>query len=135
VLARSVFLVLSLLAAARAGAVEVAGWPVTEGAPGGGRFSPLAEITRENVQSLRVVWSYRHGDFFEGAWPLRENGGSAFESTPLVVDGRLVFTTPRNRVIALDAETGRELWRFDPKLERGRNYANMWLNRGAGLRS
>jgi quinoprotein glucose dehydrogenase len=130
VLARIVFSMLCILAAARAGAADVVGWPVTEGAPGGGRWSPLADITRDNVQSLRPVWSYRHGDFFEGAWPLRENGGSAFESTPLVVDGRLFFTTPTNRVIALDAETGRELWSFDPRLERRRAYANMWINRG-----
>jgi quinoprotein glucose dehydrogenase len=119
-----------LLALARAHAGEVAGWPVTEGAPGGGRFTPLADVTVENVATLREVWRYRHGDFFEGAFPLRENGGSAFESTPIVVDGRLFFTTPTNRVIALDAETGRELWTFDPELERGRAYANMWINRG-----
>ena len=77
-----------------------------------------------------MVWSYRHGDFFEGRFPLRENGGSAFESTPIVSDGRLFFTTPRNRVIALDAETGRELWSFDPGLDRSAAYANMWINRG-----
>jgi quinoprotein glucose dehydrogenase len=133
VLARLVFLLGCVLAAKHVEAADVAGWPVTEGAPGGGRYSPLADITRENVERLRVVWSYRHGDFFEGAWPMRENGGSAFESTPIVVEGRLVFTTPRNRVIALDAETGRELWSFDPKLERGRNYANMWINRGVAV--
>jgi quinoprotein glucose dehydrogenase len=117
------------LAAAPAGA-QVAAWPVTEGAPGGGRYSPLADITRENVTQLRVAWTYRHGDFWEGAEPLRVNRGSAFESTPIVVDGRLFFTTPSNRVIALDPETGRELWTFDPGLERGRAYANMWINRG-----
>jgi quinoprotein glucose dehydrogenase len=119
---------LALLAGPAAG--QVADWPVTEGAPGGGRFSPLGDITRENVTQLRVAWTYRHGDFFEGSFPLRVNRGSAFESTPIVVDGRLFFTTPRNRVIALDPETGRELWTFDPKLERGRAYANMWINRG-----
>jgi quinoprotein glucose dehydrogenase len=108
----------------------VADWPVTEGAPGGGRFSPLREITRENVKELRIAWTYRHGDFWEGSFPLSVNRGSAFESTPIVVDGRLLFTTPRNRVIALDPETGRELWSFDPKLEKGRAYANMWINRG-----
>jgi len=108
----------------------IADWPYTEGAPGGGRYSPLADITRDNVGELRVAWSYRHGDFFEGAFPLRVNRGSAFESTPIVVDGRMFFTTPRNRVIALDPETGRELWTFDPELERGRAYANMWINRG-----
>jgi quinoprotein glucose dehydrogenase len=129
VLARIVVLI-ALWAAAGARAGEVVGWPVTEGAPGGGRFSPLADVTAENVASLREVWRYRHGDFFEGAFPTRENGGSAFESTPIVVEGRLFFTTPTNRVIALDAETGRELWTFDPALERGPAYANMWINRG-----
>ncbi|MFI5321234.1 MAG: pyrroloquinoline quinone-dependent dehydrogenase [Myxococcota bacterium] len=109
---------------------STADWPVTEGAPGGGRFSPLRDITRENVKQLRVAWTYRHGDFFAGAFPLERNRGSAFESTPIEVDGRLIFTTPRNRVIALDPETGRELWTFDPKLEGGRAYANMWINRG-----
>lgn len=113
-----------------ASAPPTADWPVTEGAPGGGRFSPLTDITRENVKLLRVAWSYRHGDFFEGSFPLEQNRGSAFESTPIVVGGRMFFTTPRNRVIALDPETGRELWTFDPRLERGRAYANMWINRG-----
>ncbi len=107
-----------------------ADWPVTEGLPGGGRYSPLAEITRENVKQLRVAWTYQHGEGWKGRFPLGINRGSAFESTPVVVDGRLFVTTPRNRVIALDPETGRELWSFDPKLERGRAYANRWINRG-----
>jgi quinoprotein glucose dehydrogenase len=111
-------------------AAQVADWPVTEGAPGGGRFSPLTEITRENVGQLRVAWTYRHGDVWEGSFPVPEMSGSTFESTPIVVDGRLLFTTPANRVIALDPETGRELWTFDPKLERGGIYGNMWINRG-----
>ena len=109
---------------------QVADWPVTEGAPGGGRFSPLTDITRENVTQLRVAWTYRHGDFWQGSFPLPVNRGSAFESTPIVVGGRLFVTTPRNRVIALDPETGHELWSFDPQLEGGRAYANMWINRG-----
>jgi len=124
---------LSLPAPARgeeAGAARIADWPVTEGAPGGGRFSPLTDVTPENVARLVPVWSYRHGDFFEGRFPLHVNRGSAFESTPIVVDGRLLFTTPRNRVIALDPETGRELWRFDPEIARGDAYPNMWINRG-----
>jgi len=123
-------LVLAAALLARGAPAQVAGWPVTEGAPGGGRYSPLAEITRENVRSLRVAWTYRHGDFWEGSFPLPVNRGSAFESTPVVVDGRLFLTTPRNRVIALDPATGRELWTFDPELEGGRAYANMWINRG-----
>jgi quinoprotein glucose dehydrogenase len=125
-----VALALALALLSGRAAAQVADWPVTEGAPGGGRFSPLTDITRENVEQLRVAWTYRHGDFWEGSFPLKVNRGSAFESTPIVVDGRLFFTTPRNRVIALDPETGRELWTFDPELEGGRAYANMWINRG-----
>lgn len=116
--------------AAAPAAPATADWPVTEGAPGGGRYSPLADIAPANVKQLRVAWTYRHGEAWKGAFPLERNRGSAFESTPVVVDGRLFFTTPRNRVIALDPETGRELWTFDPQLERGRAYANMWINRG-----
>ncbi len=108
----------------------VADWPVTEGAPGGGRFSPLTDITPANVRQLVPVWRYRHGDSFVGSFPLHVNRGSAFESTPIVVDGRLFFTTPRNRVVALDPETGRELWTFDPQIDRSAAYANMWINRG-----
>ena len=123
---------LSLALAASAASADplTADWPVTEGAPGGGRFSRLADITRENVASLEVAWSYRHGDAWRGRWPLSVQRGSAFEATPIVTGGRLLFTTPRNRVIALDPETGAELWTFDPELERGRAYANMWINRG-----
>src|SRR2546422_568238 len=124
-------LVLAALAALAAGAEppKAADWPVTEGAPGGGRYSPLADITPENVASLRVAWTYHHGDSWRATFPPVPQRSSAFESTPIVVDGRLFFTTPRNRVIALDPETGRELWTFDPKVARG-IYANMWINRG-----
>lgn len=106
-------------------------WPYTEGAPGGGRYSPLRDIDRSNVASLRVAWTYRHGDSYGGGMlPDYVNRGTSFESTPLVVDGRLIFTTPYNRVIALDPENGRELWTFDPQIDRGRRAANMFINRG-----
>lgn len=118
------------LATAGSGPPATAEWPYTEGAAGAGRFSPLTDVTKENVDRLEVAWTYEHDDHWRGSFPLEVNGGSAFESTPIVVDGRLFFTTPKNRVIALDPETGRELWTFDPKLEEGRAYANMWVNRG-----
>lgn len=109
----------------------VADWAYTEGAPGGGRYSPLDEIGRENVGDLEVVWTYRHGDFFDGGWhPAAAQRGTAFQSTPLVVDGRLLFTTPYNRVIALDPETGKEIWTYDPQIDRDRLYANSLINRG-----
>lgn len=127
------FALLLAAGAGRAHAVDTAEWTHTEGAPGGGRFSPLTDITRENVAGLQVAWTYQHGDSWEGRFPLNINGGTSAESTPIVVDGRLFVTTPANRVIALEPETGRELWTFDPGLERGRNYANMWINRGVAF--
>jgi quinoprotein glucose dehydrogenase len=109
----------------------VADWPVTGGDPGAARYSPLADIDTTNVRQLRVAWVYRHGDVRSGGiLPDRDLKGTAFEATPIVVDGRLIFTTPFNRVVALDPETGRELWTFDPRIDKGRRFANMLINRG-----
>lgn len=81
---------------------------------GGSRYSPLTQITRDNVGRLAQAWVYHHGE------PLPEAGreGPAFESTPLVVGDFLYVTSPAGRVIALDPETGAERWTFDPKLAR-----------------
>ncbi len=109
-------------------------WTHTEGAAGGGRYSPLAQIHPGNVDQLEQVWSYRHGDVQAPRLrPDRVNRSTSFEGTPLVFDGRLVVSTPFNRVIALDVATGRELWSFDPEIDRGRFFANMLINRGVAL--
>src|SRR5262249_45957786 len=110
---------------------ETVGWRFTEGSAGGGRYSPLADINRDNVKQLKVAWTYRHGDVRDPSGPDRIFRGTAFESTPILVEGRLIFTTPFNRAIALDPETGAELWTFDPKIDKGRRFGNMMINRGA----
>ena len=120
-------LVSSLVPAIAAGQAQTAGWPVTEGAPGGGRYSPLADIHTGNVGELEQVWVYRHGDYFDA--PLPGFNGTRSETTPILVDGRLIFTTPTNRVVALDPESGEELWTFDPDVDRYEWYA-AWTNRG-----
>ena len=81
--------------------------------PGGMRFSPLNQISRTNVRQLQRAWTYHTG---ETDWDSIKRGGriTAFESTPLMVDGVLYFTTPAGRAIALDGETGKEIWVFDP---------------------
>ncbi len=89
----------------------------------GGRFSPLAQITRENVSKLEVAWTYRTGDTTHTRQPAK------FEATPLMVDGTLYLSTPFARVIALDPATGRERWTFDPHTDRGMNWGD-WANRG-----
>jgi quinoprotein glucose dehydrogenase len=102
-------------------------WPHYGNDPGGTKYSPLKQINKENVTKLAVAWSYHTGDLSDGSkYPSR----SAFETTPLVIDGVMYLTTPFSRAIALDAETGKELWIFDPKLDRERRY-NLFINRGA----
>jgi len=83
-------------------------WRSWGGDPGGTRFSSLADINRGNVARLRRLWTYHTREEQEGPRLV------AFESTPLMVDGILYVSTPANRVAALDAETGAEVWRFDP---------------------
>ena len=101
-------------------------WRHYGGDLGGRKYSLLKQITRENVNQLRPAWIYRTGDISDGSqYPVR----SAFECTPLVIDGILYLTTPFCRVIALDSETGRLLWTYDPKLDKEKSY-NLFVNRG-----
>ena len=87
-------------------------WPEWGRDKGGLRFSPLTQITPANVAELRVAWVYHHGDISDGSDGTTR---TSFNATPIVVDDALFFCTGLNRVIALDPETGRELWTFDPK--------------------
>lgn len=89
----------------------VADWPAYGGDPGGTRYSPLTQITRDNVRRLQVAWTFHTGDV-----PTKAQG-AAFEATPILVDGTLYLSTPFNRIIALDPETGAERWRYDPKID------------------
>src|SRR5262245_13978724 len=84
-------------------------WLHYGGNPGGGRYSGLADITPQNVNRLEVAWQWKH---WETQIPQLGTLGQ-FESTPLMIDGVLYVTTPYNSIAALDAETGKELWRFD----------------------
>src|SRR5262249_49685201 len=85
-------------------------WLYWGGDPGGMKYSALTDITPSNVQQLKVAWEWKHWET-----PLEEFGTTPgyFENTPLMIDGVLYVTTPYNSMAALDAETGRELWRFD----------------------
>ena len=104
-------------------------WRSYGGDPGGSRFSPLTQINRSNVSQLKRVWTYHTG---EVSTPMRNSDAHripSFEATPLEVDGVLYFSTPANRVIALNAETGEQIWAFNP--QQGRTGApQMMQNRG-----
>jgi len=95
---------------------------------GGSRFSPLEQITPENVRHLEAAWTYHHGDVSDGSGEIPST--SAFEATPLLVEGLLVFPTPFNRIIALDPETGDERWTYDPRIDLAGHYANQLTSRG-----
>ena len=81
------------------------GWPAYGGNAEGTRYSSLKQIHRGNVAQLKVAWTYDTGDAFPD---------SEMECQPIVVDGVLYATTPKLRLIALDAATGKLLWQFDP---------------------
>lgn len=92
-------LVLGCLPALRGDQGVSGDWPAYGNDAGGSRYSPLAQIDRGNVQQLRVAWTYRTGEAGDTSAARQK---SAFEATPIVVDGTLFFSTPFNRVIALD---------------------------------
>jgi quinoprotein glucose dehydrogenase len=91
-----------------------AGWPNYGNDPGGSRYSALRQINHNNVTQLRIAWTYR-----TAALPHDEelDHKAAFEATPILVEGKLFLSTPYDRVIALNPETGAKFWEFDPKLE------------------
>ncbi len=118
---------ISLLGAATLAAG--ADWPYYGGDAGGMKYSPLKQIDRSNVRRLQVAWTYHTGEVSDGSkYPVR----SAFEATPLVAGGVMYLTTPFNRLVALDPETGRELWSFDPKIDLNAYYP-LLINRGAAF--
>ena len=104
-------------------------WPEWGHEPGGTRYSPLDQIHRGNVGELQLAWTHRCGEISDGS---RNPTRTAYECTPLMADGNLYVTTPYNRVLALDPESGVERWAFDPALDLSKRY-NLWNNRGVGL--
>ena len=89
------------------------GWPNYGNDPGGARYSPLNQIDHTNVAKLQVAWTFR-----TGALNIRSdlNRKATFEATPILVDGKLFFSTPYGHIIALNPQTGGKLWEFDPQV-------------------
>ena len=105
---RAVMVMLALAASsAIAGGTD---WPTPGGGDASQRYSPLAQIRKDNVAELTPLWTYHSGDFSKGT---ADHGGTALQVTPLMVDSTLYFCTPYNRIVALDAESGVEKWIFD----------------------
>ena len=93
-------------ATAKAVVVSPDDWQVTGGEPGNSHFSALDQISRANVKTLKVAWTYRTGD--------APASRSEMQATPIVIGGVMYTTTPALNVIALRADSGTVLWTFDP---------------------
>jgi quinoprotein glucose dehydrogenase len=74
--------------------------------------SAQVQIDRKSVHSLQKAWEWRTGEKPMEAYGTRPG---MFEATPVIADNVLYLSTPYNRVVALAADTGRELWSYDPK--------------------
>lgn len=102
-------------------------WRHYGGDAGGMKYSPLKQITKANVGRLKEAWTFDTGDWSDGTNYMSK---SAFEATPLVVDEVMYVVTPFCRVFALDAETGKQLWVFDPQVNL-KVRMNLFVSRGA----
>jgi quinoprotein glucose dehydrogenase len=102
------------------------GWRNYGNDAGGGRFSEAKQIDRDNVGQLKVAWTFRTGALDEKR-DLNEK--ATFETTPILVDGKLYLSTPWGQVFALDPATGTKIWEFDPDLDLLRSYSEA-TNRG-----
>lgn len=86
------------------------------------RYSELTQITTENVKKLVPKWAFQIGTEFD-----------KFECTPLVVNGVMIITTPYSSIYAVDARTGKELWRYNYPLQDGLAICCGMVNRGAAI--
>ena len=87
-------------------------WPVWGGDLGATKYSTLTDINRANVSSLAKAWEWATGETPNQSTRTRPGN---FQATPLMIGDTLFLSTSYNRVVALDANTGRELWSYDPK--------------------
>jgi len=95
-------------------------WVAYGGTNLGQRYSSLKDINSDNVGKLKVAWEHHTGDLREG--DAVDSKEYTFEATPIKVNGLLYFCTPHNIVQALEPETGKLAWSFDPKMQRDNQY-------------
>ncbi|MGG1943868.1 glucose/quinate/shikimate family membrane-bound PQQ-dependent dehydrogenase [Trinickia sp. NRRL B-1857] len=124
-------------APAPASGADAADWPAYGRTEQGTRYSPVAQITPENVKNLKVAWVFRTGDMKGPNDPVEITN----EVTPLKIGDMLYLCSPHQILFALDARTGQLKWKFDPKLKadpsfqhvtcRGVSYADLSAT-GAG---
>ena len=105
-----VLIIAATATSARGQAVE---WPAWGGDLAATKYSTLTDINRDNVARLTKAWEWATGE--TPKTDPRSRPGN-FQATPLMIGDTLFLSTSYNRVVALDANTGRELWAYDPKV-------------------
>lgn len=100
------FIVLTLAGCTSGQLPENKDWPLYGGNYSNQRYSPLDQINSDNIKDLELAWKYSTGK------------KATFQTSPLVVNGTMYLTTPFNDLIALDAASGREKWRYHHDLQR-----------------
>ena len=109
-------------AAAQAQSPEASDWAYYGGDAFGQHYSSLEQVRRDNVNTLTEAWTYRTGELGAG---LAAQGRLVFDVTPVLAFGLLYLETAANIVIALDPVTGKERWRYDPRIDRSRDYPQL----------
>ena len=108
-------------------------WPVYGHDPGGLQYSPLKQIDTKNVTKLQIAWTY---DTRPPAVPASEGVAAkpaprnrASQATPLMVGGVLYLSTPYNRVIAMEPETGKKIWEYESEYTPSGRGITYWARR------
>lgn len=88
------------------------------------RYTSLTQINDRNVARLRPVWTFRTGELktYEGTYALEK---AAFEATPILIGRTLYFSTPSDRVFAIDAASGQQRWAYDPHVDLRQDYSEI----------
>ncbi|WP_255550884.1 pyrroloquinoline quinone-dependent dehydrogenase [Granulicella sp. dw_53] len=91
-------------------------WPFYGGDQGGSKYSALADINLENVGKLKLAWEWQAGERPISQYNVTPG---VFETTPVMRDGKLYLSTSYGQVVSLDAASGEELWKYDPRSYEG----------------
>ena len=100
-------------------------WPTPSGDPGAMRYAPISDVDRTNVARLKLAWRWSTAEHAVVAGPDQKTARPGlFQASPLVIGDTMYVSTPYAAVAAIDARTGRELWKYDPEVWRAGQPSN-----------
>lgn len=118
-----IFFAVLLMSCSRSANTEYKTWKVVLGDKGSTHYSSLRQINRRNVKNLRVAWTYHTGD-------ADTNGHSQIECNPIIVNGLLYGTSPKLKLFAVNAATGKQVWVYNPAADVKKTILALNSNRG-----